>query len=130
MPRKGQIDRFGHEMDTNALEEVLWNLERAGIPTTDTSNLRVLVEDDQGLLSAPWSTVEAAFADFWFYSGYGGAYLKPGIIVAYKDRPILIRREYDGSEWWETIPDPSYPLRVPDCPKVRRLLFARGVAES
>ena len=40
-------------------------------------------------------------SDFDYDSGFGGQEIPQDLIVYFKDKSYLDRREYDGSEWWK-----------------------------
>ena len=43
-------------------------------------------------------------ANFDYDAGYGGQEISDDLRVIFDDYTYLIRREYDGSEWWEYVP--------------------------
>ena len=40
-------------------------------------------------------------ADFKYDDGFGGEEIPHDLIIYFNDKSYIVRREYDGSEWWE-----------------------------
>jgi len=47
-------------------------------------------------------------ANFEYNDGFGGQEIASDLIVYFKDKTYLYRREYDGSEWWEYLRPLNY----------------------
>ena len=53
-----------------------------------------------GEYAISWNKFED-IANIEYDNGYGAVKIATDLVVVFKDKSYLIRREYDGSEWWE-----------------------------
>lgn len=45
-------------------------------------------------------------------NGFGGQEVRSDLVLVFKNRSQMVRREYDGAEWWEFIPVPRIPRKT------------------
>lgn len=59
-----------------------------------------------------------AISDLEYDNGYGGQEVASDLIIVFSDGEMLIREEYDGSEWWRHMwpfkkPTAIFPITTP-----------------
>ena len=81
---------------TNLLSETKDAIQESGHVTRDVAYVGTL----DGTYRITWQDFEG-IADVVYYSGYGAAEVATDLIVRFWDDTIMVRGEYDGSEWWD-----------------------------
>jgi hypothetical protein len=94
---------------TNLLEETEYALAYSGFDMKDV----VFIGSIDGVYSCTVDEFKK-LADIEYDSGYGLQEVVPDLIILLSDRSYLVRKEYDGSEWWSHVPLlPLYPEGKP-----------------
>jgi hypothetical protein len=58
--------------------------------------------------SYTWEEFEL-LSNIEYDNSYGGQKIATDLIIVFKNRTVMVRGEYDGSEWWEVIE----PFKMP-----------------
>jgi hypothetical protein len=62
----------------------------------------VFIGTSDGEYSCSWDEF-VNIANFSYDSGFGMQYIKETLTIVFRDGSRMVRREYDGSEWWDGI---------------------------
>ena len=92
---------------TNLLRETRDVLAGYGYTAND---IKFIGSTDSGH-SCIWKEFES-LANFEYNSGYGAQEVASDLKIILQDGSYLIRWEYDGSEGWELIKEPSIPTEL------------------
>jgi hypothetical protein len=90
----------------NFLKETESKILAAGLSETNIAFIGSL-HDKTGF--ANWDAFRKE-ADFYYDKGYGAQEIRGDLVIIFDNGGKLIRREYDGSEWWQY----HEPVKVPE----------------
>lgn len=99
-------------MLTNLLEETKYVMEQEKLSSEDI----VFMGSTNGEYETTWEEFQT-LANFDYDSGFGCNYVALDFYIRFKCGGIIVREEYDGSEYWQFFPN----KRIDNPKKIRNL---------